>query len=53
MNDTFSTLGIPFNPNDIRAKDLPTDINGMTADLKPGQPYFASANKKNGQKDFF
>ena len=48
MDDTFSRLGIPFNPNDIRAKDLPTDINGMTADLKPGQPYFASANQRKG-----
>lgn len=50
MDDTFSKLGIPFNPNDIRAKDLPTDINGMTADLKPGQPYFASANARRGIK---
>jgi hypothetical protein len=50
MDDTFSRLGIPFNPNDIKAKDLPTDINGMTADLKPGQPYFASANRRMGIK---
>lgn len=50
MDDTFSKLGIPFNPNDIRAKDLPTDINGMTADLKPNQPYFASANQRKGLK---
>jgi hypothetical protein len=48
MDDTFSRLGIPFNPNDIKAKDLPTDINGMTANLKPGQPYFASANRRMG-----
>ena len=50
MDDTFSRLGIPFNPNDIRAKDLPTDINGMTTDLKPGQPYFASAKQRLGYK---
>ena len=50
MDDTFSRLGIPFNPNDIRMKDLPTDINGMTADLQPGQPYFASANRRIGYK---
>ena len=50
MDDTFSRLGIPFNPNDIKAKDLPTDINGMTANLKPGQPYFASANRRVGIK---
>ncbi len=48
MDDTFSTLGLPFNPNDIRAKDLPTDLNGVTADLKPGQPYFASAMHRRG-----
>ena len=53
MNDTFSKLGIPFNPNDIRAKDLPTDLNGVTADLKPGQPYFASANHRMGQRTSF
>ncbi len=50
MTDTFSRLGIPFNPMDIKAKDLPTDINGMTADLKPGQPYFASANRRMGNR---
>ena len=50
MDDTFSRLGLPFNPNDIKAKDLPTDLNGVTADLKPGQPYFASANHREGIK---
>lgn len=53
MDDTFSRLGLPFNPNDIRAKDLPTDLNGVTADLKPGQPYFASANHRTGQRTSF
>lgn len=50
MEDTFSRLGLPFNPNDIKAKDLPTDINGVTADLKPGQPYFASAQQRKGNR---
>ncbi len=53
MEDTFSRLGLPFNPNDIRAKDLPTDLNGVTADLKPGQPYFASANHRMGKRTSF
>ena len=53
MEDTFSTLGLPFNPNDIRAKDLPTDLNGVTADLKPGQPYFASAMHRKGKRTSF
>ena len=53
MGDTFSQLGLPFNPNDIRAKDLPTDLNGVTADLKPGQPYFASAQHREGKRTSF
>ena len=53
MEDTFSKLGLPFNPNDIRAKDLPTDLNGVTADLKPGQPYFASAMHRTGRRTSF
>lgn len=50
MEDTFSKMGVPFNPNDIRAKDLPTDLNGVTADLKPGQPFFASSMQRKGNK---
>lgn len=53
MEDTFSTLGLPFNPNDIRAKDLPTDLNGVTADLKPGQPFFSSAMHRKGKRTSF
>lgn len=53
MDDTFSRLGLPFNPNDIRAKDLPTDLNGVTADLKPGQPYFSSAMHRRGKRTSF
>ncbi len=50
MNDIFSRLGIPFNPNDMKTKDLPTDMNGRTADLKPGQPFFASSMHRKGYK---
>ena len=53
QTDTFSRIGLPFNPNDIRAKDLPTDLNGVTADLKPGQPYFASAMHRRGKRTSF
>ena len=53
MEDTFSKLGLPYNPNDIRAEDLPTDLNGVTADLKPGQPYFASAMHREGKRTTF
>ena len=48
QGDFFSKFGIPFNPNDVKAKDLPTDVNGMTADRKPGQPFFASAMHRKG-----
>lgn len=50
MEDTFSKLGTPFNPNDIKAKDLPTDLNGVTADLKPGKPFFASEMQRKGNR---
>ena len=53
MDDTFSKLGIPFNPNDIKAKDLPTDINGTTIDRKPGQPFFTSAMHREGKRTSF
>ena len=53
MGDTFSTLGLPFNPNDIRAKDLPTDLNGVTIDNKPGQPFFASGMHRTGKRTTF
>ena len=53
MDDTFSRLGVPFNPNDIKAKDLPTDINGTTIDRKPGQPYFASSMHRMGKRTSF
>jgi len=50
MDDTFSKIGVPFNPNDVCAKDLPTDLNGVTADLKPGKPFFASEMQRKGDK---
>ena len=50
QDDTFSKIGVPFNPNDVRAKDLPTDLNGVTADLKPGKPFFASEMHRTGDK---
>ena len=34
----------------MRAEDLPTDINGLTEFNRPGKNYFASAQKRIGQK---
>lgn len=46
--DFLARKGFPFAPSKLRDKNLPTDINGMTADNKPGQPYFASAKQRKG-----
>lgn len=53
QTDAFSRLGIPFNPKEIKAKDLPTDLNGVTADLKPGQPFFSSSMHRMGKRTSF
>ena len=50
LGDIFSKTGIPFNLNDMRAEDLPTDINGLTEFNRPGKNYFASAQKRIGEK---
>ena len=50
LGDFFTKHGLPFNPNDARAKDLPTDMVGRTADLKPGQPFFTSSWQRKGKK---
>lgn len=46
--DFLARKGFPLAPSKLRDKNLPTDINGMTADNKPGQPYFASAKQRKG-----
>lgn len=48
LNDKFSQWGIPLNLNDMKANDLPTDINGITADFKPGKNFFANALQRTG-----
>ena len=50
LGDIFSKTGVPFNLNDMRAEDLPTDINGLTEFNRPGKNYFASSQKRIGQK---
>ena len=50
LNDKFSEWGLPFNMQSAQANDLPTDINGLTADLKPGKNWFASALRRKGKK---
>ena len=50
LNDKFSQFGIPLNLNDMKANDLPTDINGITADFNPGKNFFASTLERMGEK---
>ena len=50
LNDIFSRVGIPYNYNEMTANDLPTDINGLTADFSPSKNFFASALQRKGNK---
>lgn len=50
LGDVFSQSGVPFNLNDMKAEDLPTDINGLTEFNKPGKSWFASTQKRTGVK---
>lgn len=50
LGDIFSQTGVPFNLNDMKAEDLPTDINGLTEFNKPGKNWFASAQQRTGNK---
>lgn len=53
LTDKFSEIGIPLNLNDLKAEDLPTDINGLTEFNKPGKSWFASAMKRTGEKTVY
>lgn len=50
LSDVFSKTGVPFNLNDIKSEDLPTDINGLTEFNKPGKNWFASSQQRYGEK---
>lgn len=50
LGDVFSQSGVPFNLNDMKEEDLPTDINGLTEFNKPGKSWFASTQKRTGVK---
>ena len=42
----FEQYGIPRS----KLEDLPTDINGITADFRPGKNFFASALRRKGNQ---
>ena len=50
INDKLSQWGIPLNPTDLSKDALPTDINGLTDQFKPGKNWFASAMQRKGFK---
>ena len=50
INDKLSQWGIPLNPSDMSKDTLPTDINGVTDQFKPGKNWFASAMQRKGFK---
>lgn len=43
LNGIFEQVGVS-----IKATDLPTDINGLTADFKPGKTFFSAALHRRG-----
>ena len=50
LNDVFSKYGVPLNPESLQSDSLPTDINGLTDQFKPGKQYFANAMQRMGLK---
>lgn len=53
MNDIFSKLGTPLNPTSLNENNLPTDINGLTDEFKPGKSWFANAQQRKGMKTVY
>ena len=50
LTDAFSRIGIPFNVQQMKEYDLPTDINGLTDMFVPQKNFFANAMKRKGNK---
>lgn len=50
LDDKLSKWGIPLNPTDLNKENIPTDINGLTDQFKPGKNWFASAMARKGLK---
>lgn len=53
MTDIFSKLGTPLNPTALNENNLPTDINGLTDEFKPGKSWFANAQQRKGMKTVY
>ena len=48
INDKLSQWGVPLNPTNLNENNIPTDINGLTDQFRPGKNWFASAMKRKG-----
>lgn len=53
IGDKLSQWGIPLNPSDMSKDTIPTDINGITDQFKPGKNWFASAMQRKGVKTVY
>jgi len=45
LGNVFESIGVS-----LKAHDLPTDINGLTADFKPGRTFFNATLQRKGDK---
>lgn len=50
LEDVFSRHGLPVSKETLKEDLLPTDINGLTDEFKPGKQWFANAMKRTGMK---
>ena len=50
IGDKLSEWGVPLNRDSLSKDTLPTDINGITDQFKPGKNWFASAMERKGIK---
>lgn len=50
LSDLFSKYGLPLNRQSMMNDALPTDINGLTDQFKPGKNFFTSAMERFGMK---
>lgn len=48
LDSKFAEWGLPLS--NINDENLPTDINGLTDQFKPGKNYFAAAMERKGMK---
>jgi hypothetical protein len=45
LGTIFDTIGVS-----LKAHDLPTDINGLSADFKPGRQFFSATLRRKGEQ---